>query len=86
MRKFIPLLAVGLLCFIALPAFSQSILVWDKDHDKTFTDPEGAGLVGPTYGITKALTANGYAHTVSLTLPADLSSYDILFIIMGIYC
>ena len=80
------LLAACLALCTAWPAFSQSILVWDKDHDKLFQDPEGAGLVDETYGIKKALDANGYSYTVVKTLPSDLTPYDIVFVIMGAYC
>jgi len=75
------------LAFLLAPmALSQSILVWDKDHNLTFQDPEGGGQVDATYGVTKALTANGYTFTKVTTLPADLSPYNILFVIMGSYC
>lgn len=86
MRKLVALMVVGLLCFIALPAHSQSIIVWDKDHNKLFPDPEGAGNVDPTYGITKALDDNGYTYDVTTSPNPDLSSYDILLLVMGIYC
>ncbi|MBU0756124.1 MAG: hypothetical protein KJ645_13355 [Planctomycetes bacterium] len=86
MRRCIPWLVMGLLCFIALPAFSQNILVWDKDHNKLFQDPEGAGPKDPTYGITKALNDNGYAYTVTTAASPNLNNYDILFLVMGVYC
>jgi len=87
MKRMIPWLAVGLMLCLAAPAFSQTILVWDKDHNKTFADPEGAGMKDATFGITKALTDCGYTDTtVSTSLPPDLSSYDIIFVIMGVYC
>ena len=86
MRKLLPWVAVGLVLCFAAPVFSQSILIWDKDHNKLFPDPEGAGNVDATYGVKKALTNLGYTYTVSYTLPSDLSSYDIVFVIMGVYC
>jgi hypothetical protein len=63
MRKIIPWIVVGCLCLIALPAYSQNILVWDKDHDLKFQDPEGAGSVDGTYGVTKALCLPISPHT-----------------------
>ncbi|MHC4941459.1 MAG: hypothetical protein ACYTG7_00415 [Planctomycetota bacterium] len=86
MRRVIPWLVVGCLCLIAMPAYSQNILVWDKDHDLKFQDPEGAGSVTALYGTTKALDDNGYTYNVSKTLPSDLTPYDILMIVMGTYC
>jgi len=86
MNRFIPLVVVALLCFVAAPLFSQTILVWDKDHNKKFQDPEGAGLVDPTYGITKALDDNGFSYDVTTLTNPDLTGYDTLFVVMGIYC
>jgi len=83
-RTVLPLFIV-IISFITSNAYSQSILVWDKDHELLITDPEGAGMVDATYGITKALTDCGYAHSVTNSIPSDLSPYDILFIIMGNY-
>jgi len=86
MRRIIPWLVMGLILCIAPLAFSQSILVWDKDHDKTIPDPETGVYVDATYGVTKALGDCGYAYTTVKVLPSDLSSYDILFVVMGTYC
>lgn len=86
MRRLLPWVVAGLVLCLATPVFSQTILVWDKDHNKKFQDPEGAGLVDATYGIQKALTANGYSFTTLTYLPADLGPYDIIFVIMGVYC
>ena len=86
MRLSTLFLMIAVVAFCAAPAFSQSIFVWDKDHNKLFPDPEGGGNVDATYGVTKALTANGFSFTKSITLPADLSPYDIIFVVMGTYC
>ena len=86
MRRLLPWAVAGLMLCLATPALSQDILVWDKDHNKTFTDPEGAGSVDACYGITKALTDNGETFTKVTVLPSDLTPYNILFVIMGTYC
>jgi len=86
MRIIISLVAVGLLCFLSLPALAQDILVWDKDHNLLFPDPEGAGNKTATYGVTKALDDLGYAYDLTSTPPTDLSNYNILFVVMGTYC
>jgi hypothetical protein len=80
------LLTLGFMLALAMPAFPQSILVWDKDHDQLFPDPEGAGEVDATYGITKALDALGYTYDMTTATLPDLEGYDILFLIMGTYC
>ena len=85
MRRTI-LLAVGLMLCFSLPAFSQSVLILDKDHNKTFVDPEGAGFVDATYGVKKALDECGYTYKVMYSFPSDLGPYDIIFLVMGTYC
>ncbi len=86
MRILTCILTAAVLALVGAPAFSQSIFVWDKDHNLKFTDPEGAGQVDATYGVSKALTDNGFTHTTGTSLPFDLSSYDIIFVVMGTYC
>lgn len=86
MRVTIILPIIGLLAIVAMPASSQSIIVWDRDHDQMIADPEGAGYVDATYGITNALDDLGYAYDVTVELEPDLSGYDVLFLIMGTYC
>lgn len=86
MRRCIPWVAAGLILCLTAPVFSQSIFVWDKDHSKLFIDPEGAGQVDASYGVTKALTDCGYTFTSSTVLPSDLDPYDIIFVVMGVYC
>lgn len=86
MKRAVLLLIVGAVCLMTPAALTQTILVWDKDHDKKINDPEGAGMVDATYGVSKALTDCGYAHQVVKTLPYDYMTADILFVIMGTYC
>lgn len=86
MRLLIPLLTAGLVLGLAVPAMTQSILVWDKDHDQLFLDPEGAGNVTATYGITKALDDLGCTYDVTTSILPDLTGYDLLLLIMGTYC
>lgn len=86
MKRVIPWVVIGLMCLFTAPVFAQDILVWDKDHNKTFPDPEGAGAVDATYGVTKALDACGETYVTSMTLPTDLTPYNIIFIVMGTYC
>jgi len=86
MRLLTLLLAAALVGFMAAPGLSQSIYIWDKDHNKLFADPEGGGNVDATYGVKKALDELGYAYTFGATLPSDISGYDVIFVVMGSYC
>jgi hypothetical protein len=80
-----------LICFVILfllpyLVFSQQVLIWDNDNNSDFLDPEGTGNVGCEYKIQQALTANGITFTTVSALPGDLSSYDVVFVTLGIYC
>jgi hypothetical protein len=86
MRLWTFVLAAVIVGFFAAPALAQSILIWDKDHNLLFYDPDGSGLITAVDGIERALTANGYAFTTETTLPSDLGPYDVIFVIMGTYC
>ena len=78
-------LAAALAVLLAGQALPQQILIWDNDNGKTFTDPEGAGTVGCEYGIQEALTANGHTYTTrtGTTLPPDISTYDVIYVVLG---
>ena len=85
MRALMFLLACLFVGGFAADAFSQNIYIWDKDLGEIFLDPEGSGMVGCEYAIKQCLTANGYTFTSGTTLPGDLSPYDILFVVMGVF-
>ena len=80
--SFSTLLLLILPCLV----FSQQVLIWDNDNNNGFQDPEGTGYVGCEYKIQQALTANGITFATVSTLPGDLSSYDVVFVTLGIYC
>jgi hypothetical protein len=75
-----------LLLLLPCYVFSQQVLIWDNDNNSDFLDPEGTGYVGCEFKIQQALTANGITFTTVSTLPGDLSSYDVVFVTLGIYC
>lgn len=79
--------ALVALLFWLLPAINaQEILVWDNDNNSDFIDPDGAGNIGCEYGIEQALQENGYEYTSQSNLPDDLSSYEVIFVTLGIWC
>ena len=79
---FVILILFLLPCYV----FSQQVLIWDNDNNSHFLDPEGAGYVGCEYGIQQALSTNSVSYSTVSTLPGDLSSYDVVFVTLGIYC
>lgn len=84
-KKFI-LFSILLLLIMPCYVFSQQVLIWDNDNNSDFLDPEGTGYVGCEFKIQQALTTNGITYTTVSTLPGDLSSYDVVFVTLGIYC
>ena len=85
-KKFAIIFLVLSLWIISVIVSAQTVLIWDNDNNSDFLDPEGAGNVGCEYGLQHALTANGITFTTVITLPTDLSSYDVVFVTLGIYC
>ena len=65
---------------------AQNVLIWDNDNDSHYNDPDNGMLRSCEYGIQQALSANGVSYTTVTTLPNNLSSYDIVFVVLGIYC
>ena len=84
-KKFI-IFYVLLLSVIPCFLISQQVLIWDNDNNSDYYDPEGAGFVGCEYGIQQALTAIDVTYETVTNLPGDLSSYDVVFVTLGIYC
>ncbi len=76
-------IVIGLLATVARQAAAQEIFVWDNDNGKVFQDPETGGYVGCEYGIQQALAANGFSYATATVLPPDISTYDVIFIVLG---
>ena len=57
-----------------------NVLVWDNDNA---SDIDG---IGTEVFLEDALTANNVTHDTYTYLPADLSSFDAIFVALGIYC
>ena len=85
-KNFLILFSISLLLILPCFVFSQQVLIWDNDNNSDFLDPEGTGMVGCEYKIQQALTANGITYATVSYLPGDLSSYDVVFVTLGIYC
>lgn len=77
---------LSIVVFASTGALSQQILVWDYDNGSTYPDPETGNQVGCEYGIKQALDANGMSYTSTYFLPTDISGYDIVFAVLGLYC
>lgn len=66
---------------------AQNVFLWDRDGDNTIMNPEDPWqFIGVEEHIENALIANGITPTVDYFLPDDLSSYDMIFATVGIWC
>jgi hypothetical protein len=60
--------------------------VWNNDNASHYTDPDDGVDRQCEYGILQALSENDVDYSTSTILPSNLSSYDIVFVELGIYC
>jgi len=78
-------ISVILVLVMVSSAHAANCLIYDHDDNLSLNDPLGAGWVGTQYGIVRSLENLGHTVTTVLTLPADISGYDIIFICTGWY-
>jgi hypothetical protein len=81
MLRFKYLTVLLALIFMVSMAGAYDILVWDKDEGDVY---EG---VGTEVGVIDALDGLGHTTTkhTGESLPADISSYDMVFALTGWY-
>jgi len=75
---------VLLLSFGILAA--QNILVWDYSGSYTIPNPDFPEDYQIEAGLITALEANDIEPELVTSLPTDLSEYDAVFVISGIWC
>ena len=82
MKRFI------LLILIAAPLLlAAEVFIWHNENPTFhFFDPEDHILVGGEYSIIKALDSLRIDYHLSTILPADLSEYDAVFVLLGSFC
>lgn len=73
---------------ILLPVVLLSeVFIWHNENPTfVFFDPEDHLLVGGDYAIKKALDSLGVAYQQGDFLPADLTDYDAVFVLLGSFC
>jgi hypothetical protein len=63
------------------------VFIWHNENPTFyFFDPEDHIIVGGDYAVRKALDSLDVAYTQSSVLPADLSDYDAVFVLLGSFC
>ena len=66
---------------------AQNVFIWDRDGGSEISNPEDPwSYIGLESGIKAALTANNIFPVIDSLLADDLSSYDIIFATVGIWC
>jgi hypothetical protein len=76
---------VKTVCLLVLPALAlgANICIWNYDVLDTFYDPSLGQTVDCSYSLRQSLIGLGHSVTVSTSLPADLSGYDLVFVALG---
>lgn len=65
---------------------AQEILVWDYSGSYTIPNPDQADNYQIEDAVVAALEANDITPELVFTLPEDLSTYDAIFVLGGIWC
>ncbi|MBN1949481.1 MAG: hypothetical protein JW784_07030 [Candidatus Cloacimonetes bacterium] len=72
---------------ISINLSAQGIYIWHNENPSfAFLDPETDIPVGGDYAIINGLDYWGYDFTIGSTLPADLTTFDAIFILLGSFC
>ncbi len=79
-------LIVTVIFLIADTLQAQNILIWDNDNSSHYYDSEEGESRNCEYGIQRALTDNQVSYVTRSNLPLDISDYDIVFVVLGVYC
>ncbi len=77
-----------MLTLALLPIFLLAdVFIWHNENPTFyFFDPEDHIQVGGDYSIKKALDSLDVAYQQGSILPADLSDYDAVFVLLGSFC
>ncbi len=70
--------------FVILNA--EQVLVWDYSGSYTIPNPDQPEEYQIEDAVITALEANGISPVVAFTLPEDLSEFDAVFVLSGIWC
>ena len=73
-------------CIIASALQGTEVLVWDNDQDGMFFSQESYSYVHCETRLVQALQDEGLNTTVVTDLPGDLSSWDVIFVVLGFAC
>lgn len=80
------IIVVALLLFTFGVLGAQNVLVWDYDNGYTIPNTDTGNSYGIEQGVVNALEDNDIEPDVLESLPADISEYDIVFVIAGVWC
>ncbi len=66
-------------------ANAAQVYIWNYDQLDQFYDSQIGTTVDCAHWLEQTLSGNGHTVQTTTTLPADLSSYDVIFITLGWY-
>ena len=82
MKRVFLVLVLFLVPFVANAA---QMYIWNYDPLDTYNDSQIGLLVDCAYWLEQTLSTNGHTVQTGTTLPADLSSFDDIFVTLGWY-
>jgi hypothetical protein len=74
-----------LIIFLPFMMNAHHVYIWNFDTEDTFYDPQISDTIDCTYWLEQTLTANGHTYITGISLPGDLSPYDVIFVTLGWY-
>jgi len=83
MKLFLPALLGAVL--LVSTASGEHAFIWNYDDEDVFYCDEAGEIVDCAYWIEETLSYNGHTYETDTLLPADLSTYDAVFISTGWY-
>lgn len=76
---------VLVLFLVPFAANAAQTYIWNYDPSDTYYDSQIGTAVDCAYWLEQTLSTNGHTVQTGTTLPADLSSYDVIFVTLGWY-
>lgn len=64
----------------------MNIFIWDHDNNSHYPDQDFGGERGCEEGLTMALDNLGIDYVLGSNLPADMLTYQLIFVELGLYC
>jgi hypothetical protein len=64
---------------------AAQIFIWNYDPLDTYYDAQLGSTIDCAYWLEQTLSGNGHTVQTGEALPADISSYDVIYVTLGWY-